>query len=111
MGERISLLENEKASLEAENSSLMAAKTSLESEKASLEKENKELRAQLSHYKSPEKDSHNSSMPPSKESPKAQEIRRTRSLRKPTGRPSGGQPGHAGTTLLMREKADDTKWL
>ena len=110
MGERISLLENEKASLEAENSSLVAAKTSLESEKASLEKENKELRARLSRLESPEKDSHNSSIPPSKESLKAQEIRRTRSLRKPTGRTSGGQPGHVGTTLRMREVADDTKW-
>ena len=109
MSERISLLENEKAFLEAEKSSLVAANTSLESEKASLEKENKELRAQLSRLESPEKDSHNSSIPPSKESLKAQEIRRTRSLRKPTGRPSGGQPGHIGTTLLMKENADYIK--
>ena len=75
-----------------------------------LEAENRELRARLSRIECPEKDSRNSSIPPSKESPKAQETRRTRSLRKPTGRPSGGQPRHVGTTLLMREKADDTKW-
>jgi transposase len=95
MSERISLLE-------AEKSSLVAANTS-------LEKEIKELRARLSLLESPEKDSYNSSIPPSKESLKAQEIRRTRSLRKPSGRPSGGQPGHTGSTLLMKEKADDTK--
>lgn len=47
----------------------------------------------------PEKNSSNSSIPPSQESIAARELRRTKSLRKPSGKPSGGQPGHKGSTL------------
>ena len=47
----------------------------------------------------PEKNSGNSSVPPSQESIAARELRRTKSLRKPSGKPSGGQPGHKGSTL------------
>lgn len=47
----------------------------------------------------PEKNSGNSSVPPSQESISARELRRTKSLRKPSGKPSGGQPGHKGSTL------------
>ena len=47
----------------------------------------------------PEKNSSNSSVPPSQESIAARELRRTNSLRKPSGKPSGGQPGHKGSTL------------
>ena len=47
----------------------------------------------------PEKNSSNSSVPPSQESISARELRRTKSLRKPSGKPSGGQPGHKGSTL------------
>ncbi len=47
----------------------------------------------------PEKNSSNSSVPPSQESIAARELRRTKSLRNPSGNPSGGQPGHKGSTL------------
>ena len=47
----------------------------------------------------PEKNSSNSSIPPTQESIAARELRRTKSLRKPSGKPSGGQPGHKGSTL------------
>ena len=47
----------------------------------------------------PEKNSGNSSIPPTRESIAARELRRTKSLRKPSGKPSGGQPGHKGSTL------------
>ncbi|MDR0205985.1 MAG: DUF6444 domain-containing protein [Bacteroidales bacterium] len=95
--------------LEIEKASLVARNGSLETEKASLVAEIAELRKQLSRFEVPAKDSHNSHIPPSAESLKAQAIRRTRSLRKPGGRPSGGQTGHKGTTIQMRETPDTVK--
>ncbi|HEV2859757.1 MAG TPA: IS66 family transposase [Pyrinomonadaceae bacterium] len=47
------------------------------------------------------KDSHNSSRPPSTDPPWA---KRTKSLRRPSGRRVGGQPGHAGRTLRLTQK-------
>lgn len=47
------------------------------------------------------KDSHNSSRPPSTDPPWA---KRTKSLRRPSGRHMGGQPGHAGRTLRLTPK-------
>jgi transposase len=109
LSNRVSCLEMEKASLEEEKVYLETKKASLEKEKAFLEAEIAKLRNELSCYAVPQKDSHNSSIPPGKESIKAQIVRRTRSLRTPSGRPSGGQPGHKGSTLLINPVSDDTK--
>jgi hypothetical protein len=49
------------------------------------------------------KDSHNSSRPPSTDPPWA---KRTRSLRRPSGRRPGGQAGHRGETLRLSERSD-----
>jgi transposase len=49
------------------------------------------------------KDSHNSSLPPSSDPPS---VRRTRSLRRPTGKRVGGQPGHRGATRTLRPDPD-----
>lgn len=55
------------------------------------------------------RDSHNSSLPPALDPPAAKAanaIRRTRSLRRPSGRRPGGQPGHRGQTRRRVEQPD-----
>jgi transposase len=77
-----------------------------------LEAENAELRKQLAEAlarieeleRQQKKDSHNSHKPPSSDGLR----RKTHSLRKPSGRKSGGQSGHAGQTLEMRAHLDET---
>ncbi len=49
------------------------------------------------------KDSHNSHLPPSSD----RFVRQPKSLRKPTGKPAGGQDGHPGTSLHLRETPDE----
>jgi transposase len=68
-----------------------------------------ELEAKLAKYEAPEKNSNNSSTPPSKENIKDEAIRRTKTLRKPTGRKPGGQKGHEGSTLKMTRTPDETE--
>lgn len=70
------------------------------------DKENEELRKRLSRYEEPPKNSGNSSIPPSKELMKDEIVRRTKSLRKPSGKKPGGQPGHEGNTLELSDDAD-----
>lgn len=83
--------------------SILVRSVELSNLNKALESENAEFRARLSRYEHPEKDSHNSSIPSSRESLRAQSLRRTRSLRPQSDKPSGGQPGHKGTTLQMSE--------
>ena len=55
------------------------------------------------------KDSHNSSLPPSMDGPAAKAvntIKRTRSLRRPSGKRPGAQAGHPGRTRALSEQPD-----
>lgn len=70
------------------------------------DKELDELRKRLSKYEEPPKNSGNSSTPPSKERMKDEIVRRTKSLRKPSGKKPGGQPCHEGNTLELHDGAD-----
>ena len=70
------------------------------------DKELDELRKRLEKYEEPPKNSGNSSTPPSKEKMKDEIIRRTGSLRKPSGRKPGAQPGHKGSTLELSDTPD-----
>ncbi|MCM1345930.1 MAG: transposase, partial [Bacteroides sp.] len=70
------------------------------------DRENEELRKRLSKYEEPPKNSGNSGTPPSKENMRDEVIRRTKSLRKPSGKKPGGQPGHEGATLELNSTPD-----
>jgi len=68
------------------------------------------LKERLAVYETP-KDSHNSSVPPSKDSlaaqsEKSKKLLATRSLRENSGKSNGGQNGHKGTTLKMVNEPD-----
>ena len=71
------------------------------------DEENARLKERLSKYEEPKKNSSNSSTPPSKESMKDEIVRRTKSLRKPSGKKPGGQEGHDGHKLSCSPSPDE----
>jgi len=84
--------------------SLKRVNTELRRENDSLKRQNAVLKSELDKYRTP-KNSGNSNRPPSSDFPKTQ---KTQSLRTPSGKKPGGQPGHEGTTLKMTDTPDVT---
>ena len=62
------------------------------------------LMEEIRLLKGPKKNSHNSSIPTSKDENRP--LKKTNSLRKPSGKKPGGQEGHDGSTLLMSSSVD-----
>lgn len=87
--------------------SLYAENLSLNRNIDKLLKEKRELRKRLEKYENPPKDSGNSGTPPSKEPVRSEIEHRTKSLRKKSDNPVGGQPGHEGTTRKMVAVPDE----
>ena len=82
----------------------------IESLNHQLRKKNEEiakLKKRLSKYETPDKNSGNSSTPPGKERTKDEIVRRTKTLRKPSGKKPGGQEGHKGHKLSCVDTPDE----
>lgn len=82
----------------------------IESLNHQLGKKNEEiakLKKRLSKYETPDKNSGNSSTPPGKERMKDEIVRRTKTLRKPSGKKPGGQEGHNGHKLSCVDTPDE----
>ena len=88
---------------------LLRLATALVRENAALERENATLRDRIAELeRSAALDSTTSSKPPASDGlrKKSGTQRRTRSQRGKSATPSGGQPGHKGTTLARTESPD-----
>ena len=97
--------------LNRNNTRLLVQNQNFRKENKKLKKEIRQLQAQVAKLggKQVEKDSTNSSIPPTQQSIARQTALRTQSLRHPTGRESGGQKGHAGHELAKTDTPDDTE--
>jgi transposase/FtsZ-binding cell division protein ZapB len=98
----ICVLKRENKKLRTSNRHLREENKLLKQENMILKKENHKLKEEIISLKH-KKNSHNSSMPPSSDI--GREHRST-SLRKSSGKKTGGQSGHKGTTLKMIDISD-----
>ena len=98
-------LKSELSECRSEVSRLNRINTRLVTENSQLKKANRILEAEIEKLggRQVEKDSTNSSVPPTQQSIAAQVALRTRSLREPSKRPCGGQPGHEGHELAKTD--------
>jgi uncharacterized coiled-coil protein SlyX len=94
--ERIAQLESENAALRGENAALREERAILVQQLEHLLARLEEVEGRLT------KDSHKSSKPPSSDGP----ARKRGSRRAKSGKQTGGQPGHAGRTMLQVAKKD-----
>lgn len=91
------------ARLNRRNTMLSYENRKLKMENEKLGKRVAELESSTTSEVKVEKDSHNSSIPPTRQTIEQQVVMRTKSLRTPTGRKSGGQKGHIGISPAMTE--------
>ena len=103
--ELASKLRSMRETIDAQQTEIYALNRNVES----LRNENRKLRERLAKYEKPDKNSGNSSTPPSKEKMKDEVVRRTSTLRKPSGRKPGGQPGHEGHVKEWFAQPDETE--
>lgn len=98
--------------IDSQHSEICSLNRNIERLQHELRKErekSRDLEERLSKYERPGKNSGNSSTPPSKEKMRDEVVRRTKSLRKPSGKRPGGQPGHDGRTLSMTDTPDEVE--
>lgn len=89
--------------LEEENTALLQKVDVLTNENASIRKENELLKAENFHLKSIiNNNSDNSSLPPSSDQKPSKKKINEYNARQSTGRKSGGQKGHPGSTLSKK---------
>jgi len=94
-------LKAENAAFKAENAAFKAGNIALKEQISALTKRVLELEKIIENLKI-KKDSHNSSLPPSKEI-----VKRNQSLRQKSSKKRGGQPGHEGHSLKMTDTPDE----
>lgn len=96
--------------IEQQYSEIARLNRNIEALNHQLRKKDKEiakLNERLSKYENPARNSGNSSTPPSKENMKDEIVRRTKTLRKPSGKKPGGQKGHEGYKLSCSPTPDE----
>ena len=112
LSEKTSALESELSACKSEASRLNRVNNRLLSDNTKLEKLIKQLEAEIEKLggKRVEKDHTNPSVPPGQLSTAAQATLRTRSLREPSGRKSGGQEGHEEHELPKTDSPCSTEY-
>lgn len=106
----LSSTKSEVSRINRNNTKLHVDNKKLKVENEKLKAENEQLKRQVEKLGGTyvEKNSTNSSLPPTKQRIKDEVIQRTQSLRTPSGKKPGGQKGHEGHTLQKEESPNIT---
>jgi hypothetical protein len=109
--EELSAAKSDVANLNRNNTRQLVIIKGLQTEVASLKQENEELKTEIERLGGTkvEKDSTNSSIPPTKQPLPKQIEQHTKSLRKSSGKKPGGQEGHEGHSLSKSETPSATE--
>ena len=101
LSEKASALESGLSACQGEESGLNRVKSRLLADNTKFEQQVRQLESGTEKLggRRVEKDGTDAGMPPSRQSIAAQAALRTRSLREPSGRTSGGQQGHEGQDM------------